>query len=140
VTRVRRHIGDADAVYNYWEPVHLLATEASAQRPVSAFETWEYAPQYAIRSWAYAALHAVVPSVLVRTPLPKVRRVSRLVTQYAAFYGARVALAAVSAGVDTLLYERVARAINVRVARYMLVFLTACAGPLVASVGGYFAR
>jgi len=30
----------------------------------SGFQTWEYSPVYAIRSWAYVALHAAVIQVL----------------------------------------------------------------------------
>jgi alpha-1,2-mannosyltransferase len=41
------------AVYNYWEPTHYLVHG-------SGFQTWEYSPVYAIRSWAYIAIHAFV--------------------------------------------------------------------------------
>lgn len=60
------------AVYNYWEPLHLLAMHKSTDED-TAFETWEYAPQYAIRSWAYIALHAVIPRVVSYLPGPTVR-------------------------------------------------------------------
>lgn len=42
-----------DEVFNYWEPVHYLVYGEGLQ-------TWEYSPTYAIRSWAYCALHAAV--------------------------------------------------------------------------------
>lgn len=38
------------AVYNFWEPLHYLDRGYG-------FQTWEVSPQYAIRSWAYIALH-----------------------------------------------------------------------------------
>lgn len=61
-------------MYNYWEPLHLLATRATSYDPVQAFETWEYAPQYAIRSWAYIAAHAPVPAAVAAIrAVPKVR-------------------------------------------------------------------
>lgn len=37
---------DCDEVYNYFEPLHLLAHRAG-------FQTWEWSPQFAIRSWAF---------------------------------------------------------------------------------------
>ncbi|KRX52756.1 Alpha-1,2-mannosyltransferase ALG9 [Trichinella sp. T9] len=39
-------IMDCDEVYNYWEPVHMLVYG-------SGMQTWEYSPQYAIRSYAF---------------------------------------------------------------------------------------
>jgi alpha-1,2-mannosyltransferase len=40
-------------VYNYWEPTHYLVHG-------SGFQTWEYSPAYAIRSWAYIGIHGLV--------------------------------------------------------------------------------
>ena len=111
-------ISDCDEVYNYWEPVHLL----SASTTPKAFETWEYAPQYAIRSWAYIALHAIVPGSLAHLP------------SYVSFYALRIVLAIASSFADAFLYERVAQYVHVRIARYMLVFLVVCAGMHSASV------
>jgi alpha-1,2-mannosyltransferase len=37
---------DCDEVYNYWEPLHYLLYK-------SGMQTWEYAPQYALRTYAY---------------------------------------------------------------------------------------
>jgi alpha-1,2-mannosyltransferase len=50
-------MADVRAVFNYWEPTHYLVHG-------SGFQTWEYSPVYAIRSWAYVALHAAVIQVL----------------------------------------------------------------------------
>lgn len=44
------NISDCDEVFNYWEPVHYLLHG-------SGFQTWEYSPAYAIRSYAYIWLH-----------------------------------------------------------------------------------
>ena len=49
-------IQDCDEVFNYWEPTHYLTDG-------HGFQTWEYSPVYAIRSWAYAGLHALVTSL-----------------------------------------------------------------------------
>ncbi len=57
-------IDDCDEVYNYWEPVHLLLYG-------SGFQTWEYAPQYALRSYWYPGALALIgaPLSLFQTKL-----------------------------------------------------------------------
>jgi len=40
-------------VFNYWEPTHYLSHGFGLQ-------TWEYSPEYAIRSWFYVGIHAVL--------------------------------------------------------------------------------
>lgn len=42
----RLPISDCDEVYNYWEPLHFLLYGSGQQ-------TWEYAHQFALRSYAY---------------------------------------------------------------------------------------
>ena len=39
-------IMDCDEVYNYWEPLHFLVHGTGLQ-------TWEYAHEYALRTYAY---------------------------------------------------------------------------------------
>ncbi len=46
-------IQDCDETYNYWEPTHYLSHGYGRQ-------TWEYSPDYAIRSWFYIGLHAII--------------------------------------------------------------------------------
>ena len=48
-------IQDCDETFNYWEPTHYLSHHYGLQ-------TWEYSPVYAIRSWLYISLHALVGS------------------------------------------------------------------------------
>ncbi|KRZ38612.1 Alpha-1,2-mannosyltransferase ALG9 [Trichinella pseudospiralis] len=45
-------IMDCDEVYNYWEPVHMLVYG-------SGMQTWEYSPQYAIRSYAFLLFFSI---------------------------------------------------------------------------------
>ena len=42
----RMPIMDCDEVYNYWEPLHFLEYG-------SGLQTWEYAPDYALRTYTY---------------------------------------------------------------------------------------
>ncbi|CAG8808323.1 18095_t:CDS:2, partial [Racocetra persica] len=51
------NIADCDEVFNYWEPTHYLQYGYGMQ-------TWEYSPEYAIRSWAYIKLHAIIVCAL----------------------------------------------------------------------------
>jgi len=55
------------SVYNFWEPLHFFDRG-------SGFQTWEVAPQYAIRSWAYILLHflptRIVPILVGREKVP----------------------------------------------------------------------
>ncbi len=46
-------IDDCDEVYNYWEPVHLLLYG-------SGFQTWEYSPAFALRSYWYPGVMALL--------------------------------------------------------------------------------
>ncbi|CAA90107.2 Alpha-1,2-mannosyltransferase algn-9 [Caenorhabditis elegans] len=49
-------INDCDEVYNYWEPLHLFLYG-------EGFQTWEYSPVYAIRSYFYIYLHYIPASL-----------------------------------------------------------------------------
>jgi alpha-1,2-mannosyltransferase len=49
-------ISDCDETYNYWEPLNLLLRGFGKQ-------TWEYSPEYAIRSYAY-----LIPYYMVGSP------------------------------------------------------------------------
>lgn len=54
-------IQDCDEVYNYWEPLHYLVKG-------TGFQTWEYSPEYSIRSYAYLLLHTVPAWIAQRLP------------------------------------------------------------------------
>ena len=49
------YITDCDESFNYWEPLHHLLFPKQ-----TSFQTWEYAHNYALRSWAYLGLHGSV--------------------------------------------------------------------------------
>ena len=67
------NINDCDETYNYWEPVsietiHMLIIILQAHFLMhgSGFQTWEYSPVYAIRSYAYILLH-LLPVLVIGT-------------------------------------------------------------------------
>ena len=43
-------VSDCDETFNYWEPAHQLLYG-------SGLQTWEYDPQYALRSYLYILIH-----------------------------------------------------------------------------------
>ncbi|OTF77776.1 hypothetical protein BLA29_004202, partial [Euroglyphus maynei] len=51
------NINDCDETYNYWEPSHFLIYGRG-------FQTWEYSPKYAIRSYAYLWLYMIPGRIL----------------------------------------------------------------------------
>lgn len=50
-------INDCDETFNYWEPLHYLLFG-------EGFQTWEYSPEYGLRSWFYIFIHSI-PSIPV---------------------------------------------------------------------------
>jgi alpha-1,2-mannosyltransferase len=106
-------IQDCDEVFNYWEPTHYLNHGYGLQ-------TWEYSPEYAIRSWAYTGLHSLwiwfgtMPLKLVLfSANPKVVE----------FYFLRTTLALVCALCQSRLYSVVSRTVNPRVAIFFAMAL-----------------
>jgi alpha-1,2-mannosyltransferase len=110
-------IQDCDEVFNYWEPTHYLSHGYGLQ-------TWEYSPDYAIRSWLYIAIHATIGkfgSVLSRT-------------KTAEFYFIRLVLAVVCAGCEARLFSALSRTLNPRIGILFLVIMAFSPGMLHASV------
>lgn len=65
-------IQDCDEVFNYWEPLHYLLHGYGLQ-------TWEYSPEFAIRSWFYIGVHAIVGLITSIIPYASSKvRVQRL--------------------------------------------------------------
>lgn len=107
-------IQDCDEVFNYWEPSHYLNHGYGLQ-------TWEYSPEYAIRSWTYTGIHSLIISIAT---LARNKTIE--------FYFLRVVLALTCALCETKLYSVISRTVNPRVA----VFFTMA---LVFSPGMYHA-
>lgn len=91
-------IQDCDEVFNYWEPTHYLNRG-------SGLQTWEYSPEYSIRSWLYIVIHAIIGkfgSIFSSRPSFE-------------FYFIRLALAAVCAACETRLFSAICKTFNPRV-------------------------
>ncbi|KAK0636491.1 glycosyltransferase family 22 protein [Bombardia bombarda] len=100
-------IQDCDETFNYWEPTHYLSHGYGLQ-------TWEYSPDYAIRSWLYIAFHAVVANF--RRLLPRSDKVAE-------FYFVRYILALACAFCQTLMWRAVCLALNPRVGLFFIMAL-----------------
>ncbi|KAI9809462.1 MAG: mannosyltransferase [Pycnora praestabilis] len=110
-------IQDCDEVFNYWEPTHYL-------NHGFGFQTWEYSPDYAIRSWLYVSLHAIVG---------KIGSVLPFMTKKSEFFFVRVVLAIACAVCETRLFIAISRSLNPRVGVLFLLVLTVSPGMFHAS-------
>ncbi|KAK0536430.1 mannosyltransferase [Tilletia horrida] len=110
-------IADCDETYNYWEALHLLVFSPVQQ--LLPFQTWEYAPEFAIRSYAY-----LLPYFGFAKLAGRVVALNKLDT----FYIIRNMLAVLSSLVESRFCIAVAESIHPSVAKYLFVFLLTSAG------------
>ncbi|KAK4048882.1 mannosyltransferase [Microbotryomycetes sp. JL201] len=96
------NISDCDEVFNYWEPLHYL------WRGVG-FQTWEYSPAYAIRSYFYLLVNALPLGIA-----------QLFASKRVAFFAIRLSFATVSTFAEAKFYRSVAEHINPHVGRYVL--------------------
>ncbi|KAK9862164.1 hypothetical protein WJX84_007027 [Apatococcus fuscideae] len=107
-------VHDCDEVFNYWEPLHYLFYGYGLQ-------TWEYSSQYALRSYWYLLLHTgtLAPATVLLGDAEGKRM---------AFFLTRAGLGFISAVVETALFRQTRLYAGDKVARYLLLFLTASSG------------
>ncbi|XP_064896385.1 alpha-1,2-mannosyltransferase ALG9 isoform X3 [Columba livia] len=111
------NISDCDETFNYWEPTHYLVYG-------DGFQTWEYSPAYAIRSYAYLWLHA----------LPALFHARVLQTnKVLIFYFLRCFLAFLSCVCELYFYKAVCKKFGLHVSRLMLAFLVLSTGMFCSS-------
>ncbi|KAL3098187.1 hypothetical protein niasHS_002023 [Heterodera schachtii] len=100
-------ISDCDEVFNYWEPLHLVLFGRG-------FQTWEYAPDYAIRSWLYVLLYAL--------PAQQLLFLIGTSSKLALFFAIRFVIGSVCLFSELCLYESVCRRAGNAVGRAFLLF------------------
>jgi alpha-1,2-mannosyltransferase len=110
-------IQDCDEVFNYWEPSHYLNHGYGLQ-------TWEYSPDYAIRSWAYTAVHSLIIG-LVMLPMHALGLQRSKVFE---FYFLRAVLAATCAACQTRMYTAIKKTFEVRVASFFAMIMVISPG------------
>ncbi|OAL32368.1 hypothetical protein AYO22_00390 [Fonsecaea multimorphosa] len=109
-------IQDCDETFNYWEPLHYLNHGYGLQ-------TWEYSPEFSIRSWTYIGLHALAAKVAGLFGGSKTFE----------FYALRVMLAFMCAATEVRLYSAISRSINPRVGVIYLMIVAFTPGFFYAS-------
>lgn len=110
-------IQDCDEVFNYWEPTHYLNHRYGLQ-------TWEYAPEFSIRSWLYIVVHAIIG------------KLGSLVSSNKAFefYFVRLVLAGACAASETRLVSAISKTLNPRVGIMFTLAMISSPGMFHASV------
>uniref|UniRef100_A0A667YKG3 Mannosyltransferase n=1 Tax=Myripristis murdjan TaxID=586833 RepID=A0A667YKG3_9TELE len=111
------NISDCDETFNYWEPMHYLLYG-------TGFQTWEYSPLYAIRSYAYLWLHAL-PACLHAHVLQT--------NKVLVFYFVRCVLAFFCCVCELYFYKAVCKKFGLHVGRLMLAFLVLSTGMFCSS-------
>ncbi|KAF6036242.1 ALG9 [Bugula neritina] len=111
------NISDCDETYNYWEPAHFLLYK-------QGFQTWEYSPEYAIRSYAYILIH-ILPVKLIQlfTTLDKITT----------FYLIRCFLAISCAACETYFYRGILKLYGSAVARLAFAFMCLSTGMFISA-------
>ncbi|RLN57329.1 hypothetical protein BBJ28_00005094, partial [Nothophytophthora sp. Chile5] len=121
-------IADCDETFNYWEPLHFLLYGFG-------FQTWEYSPVYALRSYAYLLFHLVITKLTaVGAGLGLLGTMGGAgVSKILLFYGLRGALGLLCAYAEALFYRSSINRFGRRTARYLLWLLLFNAGLFHAS-------
>ncbi|KAL7076447.1 hypothetical protein ACQ4LE_004762 [Meloidogyne hapla] len=99
-------ISDCDEVYNYWEPLHLVLFKRG-------FQTWEYSPVYAIRSWLYILLYAA-PAKFLMIFLPE--------SKVALFFSLRFFISLFTLFSELFLYRAICQRISNSIGRTFILF------------------
>ena len=99
-------VSDCDETFNFWEPLNFLLRNFGK-------ETWEYSPEYSLRSWAF-----LLPFYTILYPLNRFTNLESIWN----FYVTRMALGIFSATLEWKLYGQITRSLSISVARMWLFF------------------
>jgi len=121
-------IEDCDETFNYWEPLHYLVFGYG-------YQTWEYSPQFALRSYAFLIPNYLIANVSLWT-MKSSGRIVLGVWEYKKlmFYTIRVVQAVVCAISESYLYDACVWRFGKPSARTLLLFLMTSSGMYRASV------
>lgn len=113
-------IQDCDEVFNYWEPTHYLNHRFGLQ-------TWEYAPEFSIRSWLYIVIHAIIGKVGSLIAFASSNRAFE-------FYLVRMVLAVACTASETRLVSAISKTLNPRIGIMFMLAMIFSTGMFHASV------
>ncbi|XP_058130276.1 alpha-1,2-mannosyltransferase ALG9 [Anopheles ziemanni] len=109
-------ISDCDETYNYWEPLHYLWKGRG-------FQTWEYSPEFGLRSYSYLWLHALPATILGFW----------VENGVVIFYFLRCLLALVCATLEYRFYKTIKQKCGASVGNMFLCFQLICPGMFISS-------
>jgi len=103
-------VGDCDETFNYWEPTHYIMYG-------SGFQTWEYSPEYSLRSYIYILWHAGMGHVA------RLIGVDLIFGKIGIFFFIRIILGTISSACEAAFVVSVYRRFSHLTALLTLVFL-----------------
>ncbi|XP_058059151.1 alpha-1,2-mannosyltransferase ALG9 isoform X2 [Anopheles bellator] len=110
-------IADCDETYNYWEPLHYVLQGKGLQ-------TWEYSPEFALRSYSYLWLHGL-PAKLVGLLVEN--------NGVTIFYTIRALLAVTCALLEYRMYKVIKRKCGASIGNMWLFFQLVSPGMFISS-------
>ena len=110
------HIDDTDETYGYFEPLHFLLYGIGMQ-------TWEYAPQYAIRTYTFLSPFWGIGLVLKALDFSKLN----------IFYGVRILLGTITAVSEASFISSVYRKFGTTTGAFTFIFILFSSGILYCS-------
>ena len=120
-------IDDCDEVYNYWEPTHFMMNGFG-------FQTWEYSPEYGLRSYLYLYIHLIfgkISSLFLKIFFLNENKVQVFMFMRA-FIGAFAAIS------QTIFWFGVTQRFGSTVSRYLLLFLAGSAGMFISITSKFY--
>ncbi|KAJ8920727.1 hypothetical protein NQ315_004866 [Exocentrus adspersus] len=111
------HISDCDESFNYWEPLHFVVFGKGLQ-------TWEYSPEFGLRSYFYIMVHAVPAWIYHNLLQPNPLLI---------FYFVRCLLGLICAFAEVYFYKAICKEFGVHIGRICLAFQLFSAGMFIAS-------
>lgn len=115
-------ISDCDETFNYWEPLNVLVRRFGK-------ETWEYSPEYAIRSYAY-----LLPYYLVNYPILKLSSYVSIPSYFQFYWIRLIGLCGLTSLIEIRLTRSLSASFNTRVGNWFLFFSSVSTGMAHAGV------
>ncbi|XP_037951911.1 alpha-1,2-mannosyltransferase ALG9 [Teleopsis dalmanni] len=111
------YISDCDETFNYWEPLHYIINGRGLQ-------TWEYSPQFALRSYTYLLLQGVPGWIYQKIFNP---------SPILIFYMVRCMLGFGCAVMERFMYKSICQEFGIHIGRLWLIFQLFSVGMFVSS-------
>ncbi|XP_030374057.1 alpha-1,2-mannosyltransferase ALG9 [Scaptodrosophila lebanonensis] len=111
------YISDCDETFNYWEPLHYIINGHGLQ-------TWEYSPQFGLRSYTYLLLQGVPGWIYQKLFNP---------SPILIFYMVRCMLGFGCAVMERFMYKSICQEFGIHIGRLWLIFQLFSVGMFVSS-------